>query len=75
MDNLETNIAELESRVAAIDDQFSDPVFFARTAPDEVRKLSDEKKSIQFELDKQMERWTVVQTELSALRDQYGLGS
>ncbi len=68
---LEDQISAFEKEIATIDDQFSDPVYFARTAPDEVRRMNDKKKQQQTDLDSALLRWTELQEQVEELKSSH----
>jgi ABC-type multidrug transport system ATPase subunit len=66
-DEITSRIEAAESRIESIDGTFTDPGFYDRTAPDEVRKLESERNHLLSEVEKLVTEWERIEGELEQL--------
>jgi ATPase subunit of ABC transporter with duplicated ATPase domains len=69
----EADIEKLEASIEEIDDLFSDPNYFNKTSPDEVRKQNDRKRDLEGKLEKVFAKWESLNQQLEALREEHGI--
>jgi ATPase subunit of ABC transporter with duplicated ATPase domains len=60
-------IEAAESRVAGIQAEFADPAFYARTSPEDVRRLESERARLADELAKLIAEWELMEERIQAL--------
>jgi ATPase subunit of ABC transporter with duplicated ATPase domains len=66
-DRLTQSIEQAEARIHEINETFCDPTYFERTQPKDVKKLEQEQKKLQDQIDKQMTGWADIEEQLAAL--------
>jgi len=67
-DRLTQSIEQAEARIHEINETFCDPTYFERTHPKDVKKLEQEQKKLQDQIDKQMTGWADIEEQLAALQ-------
>ncbi len=65
-------VAELEAKLAAIDDNYASPGFFERISPDELKRLEREKAEGSQELEQAMAAWEELEREITELEADLG---
>lgn len=68
---LEQTIEDVESKIEAVNDLFSDPNYFTKTAPEEIRAKNDEKKNLDGDLKAAYAAWEEVTLDLEAIKEKY----
>jgi ABC-type multidrug transport system ATPase subunit len=68
VDELTGQIERAEARVAEIDASFSEQGFFRSTAPDVVKQMRSEREKLQQNLERMMEEWEALESEVGAGR-------
>ncbi|HVR95006.1 MAG TPA: ATP-binding cassette domain-containing protein [Thermoanaerobaculia bacterium] len=66
-DQLTASVEQAESRINAINEMFCDPTFFDRTSRDKVKKLEDEQKKLNAQVETLMGEWEKIEEELAGL--------
>lgn len=69
--NLEAAIESLEEDLEAVNDLFSDPNYFTKTSPEEIRLKNLEKKDLEEQLGQKMTLWEEKNTQLEVLKETY----
>ncbi len=70
---LEQKIAGLEEKLDAVKDLFSDPNYFVKADPAEVREKDAEKRALEAELQQEYEAWEAVNLEVEAVKAKHGV--
>jgi len=71
--SIEEAIEKLEAEIETINDLFSDPNYFTRTPPEEVRKRDEEKRGLEDSLKKLYADWEAVNLDLEGIKEKYQL--
>ncbi len=66
-DQVTATVEQAESRINAINEMFCDPTFFDRTSRDKVKKLEDEQKKLNAQVETLMGEWEKIEEELAGL--------
>jgi len=69
---LEKAIETLENKIEAINDVFSDPNYFTKAGPEEIRGKTQEKKALEESLQEKMGQWETQHAVLEELKDKFG---
>ncbi|CAM2068323.1 ABC-F family ATP-binding cassette domain-containing protein [Sulfidibacter corallicola] len=70
---IEAEVEGLEEQLEAIKDLFSDPNYFAKTDPAEVRGKDQEKRNLESALEAKYAAWEEINTALEALKEKHGV--
>jgi len=70
---MESRISGLESELEEINDLFSDPVYFSRTSPDEVRRENERKKGLERDLSGLMKEWEAASLKKDQIDASHGM--
>jgi len=68
-DELTDRIASAEQRVDDIDDTLAAPGFYERTASDEIAVLGNERSELKEQIERALDEWATLESELDRLRD------
>jgi ABC-type multidrug transport system ATPase subunit len=66
-DQVTTTVEQAEARINAINEMFCDPTFFDRTSRDKVKKLEDEQKKLNAQVEELMGEWEKIEEEMAGL--------
>jgi predicted nuclease with TOPRIM domain len=69
-DKIQKALEKNEARIHAINEQFSNPGFFATVSHEQVRKLENEQKRLKGEIDGLMTQWQEVDEALGRLAEE-----
>lgn len=69
----EAEVEKIEGKIGEIDDLFSDPNYFNRTPPEEVRKQNDRKRELETQMEASFAKWEALNAEIEALREAHGI--
>jgi len=68
-DELTDRIASAEQRVDDIDETLAAPGFYERTASDEIAVLGNERSELKEQIERALDQWATLESELERLRD------